>query len=94
MKQGFPEAFQNHFPETHEECKEWNSVQYSRALAMRVLAVAHTRIEGAWSAYCDAVPGKNHRDEEEAVLQRGDKLCEKVALALFPIFKGIPYADY
>lgn len=93
MKTGFPKPFQNHFPETPEECREWRSLTLRRAMAMRVLAVAHTRIEGTWSAYCDAVPGEDHSLEEEGVLRRGDKLDESVALALFPQFKGIPYAE-
>lgn len=63
-----------------------------RALATRVLAVARTRVEGAWSAYVDAVPGKSHEDEVEPVLQQGAKLAERIARVLFPEFKDLPYA--
>jgi len=62
------------------------------ALASRVLAVAHTRIEGAWCAYIDSVPGINHRDESEIVLNDGDKLSEDIARVIFPEFIDIPYA--
>jgi len=70
----------------------WKPFTIRHALAMQVLCVAHTRVEGCWSAYCDAVPGWDHALEQEAVLQRGEKLEEKVALAIFPQFTGIPYA--
>lgn len=69
-----------------------NEEQTYRALAMRVLAVAHTRVEGTWAAYCDAVPGMNHDREQDAVLKTGDKLSETVARALFPRFEKLPYA--
>lgn len=63
-----------------------------RPLARRVLAVARTRIEGTWAAYCDAVPGEAHDREQEAVLQHGAKLPETYARTLFPRFDGMPYA--
>jgi len=59
---------------------------------MKVLCVAQTRIEGAWSAYCDAVEGMNHDFEAEKVLAYGAKLPEIVARAIFPEFDGVPYA--
>lgn len=61
------------------------------ALNKDVLAVARTRIEGSWSAFCAAVPGKRHEQEIEAVLDYGAKLPECVARVLFPTFEG-PYA--
>ncbi len=74
--------------------KEFREFVCLRALAMRVLAVAQTRIEGTWCAYIDAVPGARHREEYAAVLRHGDKLDEEVAAALFPWLAslGVPYA--
>ena len=82
------------FPDqdSREESDNWSPVVRRVALARQVLAVAQTRIEGKWGAYCDAVPGKNHDDEEALVLQRGCKLHEPFARAMFPCFDGIPYA--
>ena len=80
------------FPETPEEAKTWKPVETHHALAMRVLAVAHTRVEGTWCAYIDAVDGHNHDFETEDVFHNGEKLTEKVALALFPMFENVPYA--
>lgn len=79
------------FPETPEEASEWEPKVLVRALARKVLVVAQTRIEGAWAAYCDAVPGKNHDYEANAVLREGDKLPEKYARTMFPEFKDLPY---
>jgi hypothetical protein len=45
-----------------------------------------------WCAYCDAVNGMNHDNEEAEVLRHGSKLSEKIASVLFPFFAGIPYA--
>lgn len=73
----------------------WNDgqpVPMLHELASRVICVAHARIEGTWSAYCDAVPGIRHRDEMEEVFRHGSKLRENIARALFPQFDGIPYA--
>jgi hypothetical protein len=70
----------------------WEPTFRVRPIAHNVLCVAKTRIEGAWNAYVSAVPGKRHEDEWEAVWRHGDKLDEKVALALFPEFEGVPYA--
>ena len=70
----------------------WKSIVRFRALASRVLAVAHTRVEGTWCAYVDAVPGQRHEDEIDQVLARGAKLDEAVARVLFPRFTDLPYA--
>ena len=80
------------FPTTPNEAKNWGPYIRIHELASQVLAVAETRIEGAWSAYCDAVPGNNHQVEYELVLRRGAKLSEHVARALFPELEEVPYA--
>lgn len=80
------------FPENCDEARDWEPVERYCALARRVLCVAHTRVEGTWSAYCDAVPGQRHELETEPVLAHGCKLDESVARALFPQFEGVPYA--
>ena len=81
------------FPEqgNKEECANWKPVVIYKALATRVLCVATTRIEGGWSAYCDAVPGLKHVAELSSVLSGGDPLRPAVAKSLFPEFDGIPY---
>ena len=91
--EGLPERWQNHFPLTPEEfLKDFRPFIDIRSLAYKVVVVARTRIEGKWSAYIDAVPGKNHDNEAGAVLQYGTKLGESVARAIFPQFEGVPYA--
>ena len=80
------------FPENHEDYKEWKPLILRSALASTVLVVAKTRVEGAWSAYCLDVPGKNHDCEVERVLQEGDKVSERIARVMFPYFIDIPYA--
>ena len=70
----------------------WHPIIRVRALATCVLVVAQTRIECAWSAYIDAVPGHNHDNEYEAVLAHGAKLDESLARCLFPEFDAVPYA--
>ena len=64
------------------------------ALARQVLVVATTRIEGTWKAYCDAVPGENHDDEWQKVLEDGCQVSERVARVLFPhgVFADKEYA--
>ena len=78
-----------------ERCEEtddvWTPTVRVNALACKVLTVATTRIEGTWSAYCDAVPGRKHSEEFDAVLRSGDKLPERVARALFSEFDEVPY---
>lgn len=87
-----PEPWCSHFPKSAEEARAWKPLVRRRALASRVLVVARTRVEAAWAAYVDAVPGQNHDRELEAVLDHGDKLEENIARCLFPEFKAIPYA--
>ena len=86
-----PSPWREHFPKNQAEAEAWKPITRRGALASRVLVVARTRIEGAWSAYCDAVPGRNHDYEQAAVLQHGDKVPESVARYLFPEFLGVPY---
>ena len=74
------------------EGDEWKPVIRRVALHWDVLCVARTRIEGKWAAYCGAVPGKNHDDEQADVLRQGGKLPSAFARVLFPQFDGIPYA--
>ena len=64
-----------------------------RALASRVLAVATTRVEGTWVAYCDAVEGWEHRQEFHEVLRSGDKLPVGIAKSIFPEFQDMPYSE-
>ena len=77
---------------TPEEAANWTPTVRRRALAQKVLSVAVTRIEGAWAAYVDAVPGQKHSLEFEAVLDNGAKLDEAVARSIFPEFDGLTYA--
>jgi len=71
--------------------ENWTPIIRTCSLAMKVLVVARTRIEGSWSAYCDAVPGNNHDVERAAVLANGCKISEGVARAMFPMFDELPY---
>jgi len=80
------------FPETSEETTEWQETVRVVALSSRVLAVAVTGAEGAWRAYCDAVPGIRHDHEWGNVLTNGDKLSQEIAAAIFPDFADVPYA--
>jgi hypothetical protein len=81
------------FPETREEVNQWRPVVHRVALNRDVLVVAKTRMEGAWSAYCAAVPGRNHDDEQDYVLKSGSKLYEDFARVMFPQFADLPYAQ-
>jgi hypothetical protein len=76
------------------ETPKFQPIILRHELARKVIAVAKTRIEGAWAAYIDAVPGENHDNEEDVVLRNGAKLYEPIARALFPRepFKTLPYA--
>ena len=87
------EPWRTHFPKSVEEAQAWRPWVGYRALSSRVLVVASTRIEIAWAAYCDAVPGDRHEDEIAAVLSDGVKAPEMVARALFPQLRDIPYAE-
>lgn len=80
------------FPETEEEREAWKEVWGMFPLAQHVLCVAHTRMEGAWTAYCDHVPGDNHDREADAVLAHGEKLPEEIARIMFPQFADLPWA--
>jgi hypothetical protein len=55
-----------------------------KTLGRRVVAVATLGAVGDWSAYVDAVPGKNHEAEADDVAGRGDKLPQDLAEFLFP----------
>jgi hypothetical protein len=81
------------FPETSEEVSAWKPLVIWRPLARRVLAVATTRRDGKWRAYCDAVPGRNHDDETELVLYQGCPLPRDVARALFPGLSKLAYGE-
>ena len=87
-----PEPMRSHFPKNQEEAREFKAHNQVRALSSRVLVVARTRVECAWAAYCDAVPGMNHDEEYQRVIEHGTKLREGVARTLFPQFDDIPYA--
>lgn len=63
-----------------------------KALDRTVLVVAVKRIPGEWCAYIKGVPGDSHERELADVKKWGNKLSEKVALAIFPQFEGTPYA--
>jgi hypothetical protein len=88
-----PEPWREHFPKSADEAAAWTPAVHHVALSARVLAVYRTRIEGAWAAYVDAVPGQDHRKEREAVLETGAKLAEPIARLLFPHFNHVPYAE-
>ena len=81
-----------HFPDP-EETDQWEPLVWHYALHGQVLAVAKTRIEGAWKAYCANVPGHDCSQEEQYVLDFGNQITEAIALAIFPHMKGIPYAS-
>lgn len=92
LAKSLPEPWIKHFPKSLEEAKNFKPYIDRIALATRVLVVAKTRVECAWAAYCDAVPGYNHDREYEAVLKHGTKIPEKMARVLFPRMKEVPYA--
>lgn len=87
------EPLRSHFPKSSDEAVVWQPMVRMRALAGRVLVVARTRVVCEWSAYADVVPGLNHRNEIEAVLNYGSKLPQNVARTLFPEFDAVPYDD-
>ena len=90
--EAMPEPWKSHFPTTDVMAGEWKPLYSVHALSSKVLCVAKTRIEGAWSAYCDAVPGIKHSDEYHGVLDYGTKLDERVARTIFPRLNDLPYA--
>ncbi len=87
-----PEPLRSHFPKNQDEARDFVRHTPYRPLASKVLVVASTRVECAWCAYCDAVPGRSHEQEIQAVLHHGSKLSEKFARVLFPQFDEVPYA--
>jgi len=86
------EPLRSHFPKSMEEAQSFVAMVDRFALAHKVLVVARTRVECAWCAYIDAVPGVNHDIEKEEVLRTGTKLLEEQARVLFPQFNEVPYA--
>jgi len=93
-----PEQWRDHFPVptwqggSAEAIRSWRPYVRSHPLAPRVLAVANTRIEGAWCAYIAAVPGNDYRAEVVEVLNHGTKLLPEIARAMFPELAEVPYA--
>lgn len=87
------DILRHHFPKSVAETLSWHPMVIQRALDRRVLVVATTRVECAWSAYCSAVPGINHTKEYDEVIRYGSRLDESLARALFPLFDEVPYAD-
>jgi hypothetical protein len=81
-----------HFPKSVDEAQRFKAETRWLALSSHVLVAMRTRIEFAWAAYIDAVPGMDHRYEFQEVLRVGTKLREDVARALFPEMDSIPYA--
>ncbi len=86
------EPLRSHFPKTPDEARDWTPLVRTYRLSSKVLAVANSRIECAWAAYIDAVPGEDHSREAFLVLESGDKLAEPIARLLFPLFDDVPYA--
>jgi len=80
-------------PDNQEALKEWPPHVAVFALAARVIAVANTRVEGRWEAYIDAVPGKDHTEEWQAVRRQGVTVPHAIAKVMFPGFASIPYAN-
>jgi hypothetical protein len=78
--------------ENAEDTDNWLPAIHVRALNRDVLCVATTQIEGRWRAYIGAVAGLNHDEEWSDILRHGGRLPESVASAVFPEFKGVPYA--
>ncbi len=77
---------------TPKTTAEWEPAIRVVPLAPNVLAVAVTRIEGTWKAYCGAVPGYSHDREWHEIRQSGEKLPHGIACAIFPEFADVPYA--
>jgi len=61
------------------------------ALHSRILIVACEPHDGAWCAYANVVPGKNHDLEQEDVVKFGSKLIEDYARVMFPQFADVKY---
>ena len=71
----------------------WTPVISRYSFSPNVMAVARTRIEGAWAAYIDAVQGLSFQQDQKHVLDRGTKIPENFARAIFPQFKELPYVQ-
>ena len=82
-----PDRWAAHFAKPNGS---WEPYRSRSALASRMLVVAAARVEGAWVAHVEAVPGFDHSRELEHVLDHGTKLPESVALLLFPEAVGVP----
>jgi len=89
---GLSSRWRHRFATCAAEAAVWQRYTAITALATRVLAVATTRIECAWCAYIDAVPGHDHAQEAEHVLRYGTKLPEELARVIFPQWAELPYA--
>ena len=70
-----PEPVARLFPHSAEEARAWTPQILHRPLASRVLVVAVPRVECAWSAYIDAVPGVDHRHRGVSEGARDDVQC-------------------
>jgi hypothetical protein len=64
-----------------------------KMLSSKVMVIAKVGGYGDWCAYCDAVLGINHDDEEDKVLRHGDKIAKNVAEILFPRWKHLWYRE-
>ena len=53
-------------------------------MSQKVLVVATQGTVGDWSAYIDAVPGIDHKNEIKEVIERGSKVSPRIAAAMFP----------
>jgi hypothetical protein len=61
---------------------------HMKALSPRVLVVAAVnKYTLDWSAYIDAVPGNNHKEEYVQVANSGSKLDHAFAKILFPVLE-------
>ena len=78
--------------ESREESQAWRPIIRVVELSPSVIAVARTRIEGAWKAYCDTIKGVDRLANYNAVLDYGCAVSEPIARAMFPEFDDVPYA--
>ena len=92
LARALPEPMRSHFPKNAEEAQGFVPRQSRLSLGGNVLAVARTRINCAWAAYIDSVPGNDHCVEAPRVLKWGVKLPEEIARSMFPEFEGVRYA--
>ena len=92
LARALPEPWRSHFPKSAEEAQAFEPLVRSASNGLGFLAVARTRIECVWAAYCNAVPGSDHDADEREVLLWGNKLPEANARKLFPEFDDVRYA--